>query len=116
MEEEDRGRVWWLYGWFSALIACGSCVGTVAWSANMMILVNYSEVIDGPDKVQKASLFESSYRWITVFLVTYAIEFLCLSAAKLMVLDRMSAFAAPQSTRLLRWWTAAGRTVMMVVV
>ncbi len=116
MEEEDRGRVWWLYGWFSALMACGSCLGTVAWSANMMYLVNSSEAIDSPDMVQKALLFASGYRWITVFLVTYAIEFLCLSAAKLMVLDRMSVFAAPQSTRLLRWWTAAERTLMAVVV
>jgi len=40
MEEEDRGRVWRLYGWFSGLMACGSCVGAVAWAARMMQLVN----------------------------------------------------------------------------
>ena len=27
MQEEDRGRVWRLYGWYSALMTCGSCVG-----------------------------------------------------------------------------------------
>jgi hypothetical protein len=53
--------------------------------------------------------------------VTYAVEFLCLSAAKLMVLDRMSVFAAPQaegrhSSAAQKRWTAAGRVVMAAVV
>ena len=41
MEEEDRGRVWRLYGWFTALMTCGSCFGAVAWAARMMGLVNF---------------------------------------------------------------------------
>ena len=39
MEEEDRGRVWRLYGWFTALMTCGSCFGAVAWAARMMQLI-----------------------------------------------------------------------------
>ena len=42
------------------------------------------------------SLYALSNTWLSVFLVTYAIEVLCLSAAKLTVLDRMSVFAALQ--------------------
>ena len=41
---------------------------------------------------------------------------MCLSAAKLMVLDRMSMFAAPEGTGIRRRWVKAGRIVMAVVV
>jgi hypothetical protein len=40
MEEEDRRRVWRLYGWVSGLMAFGSCVGAVTWAARMMQLVS----------------------------------------------------------------------------
>jgi hypothetical protein len=117
MEEEDRGRVWRLYGWFTALMACGSCVGAVAWTADMMVRVNlFKGNASEEDPAQVASLFVLVYSWQAAFLVTYAIEFLCLSAAKLMVLDRMAVFAAPQGARLQKLWASAGRVVMAVVV
>jgi hypothetical protein len=114
--EEDRGRVWRLYGWFTALMTCGSCVGAVAWAAYMMFLENGFEGNTSEDPAQRTSLFVLAYSWRAAFLVTYAIEFLCLSAAKLMVLDRMSVFAAPQGTRLQKRWALAGRVVMAAVV
>ena len=116
MEEEDRGRVWRLYGWFTALMTCGSCFGAVAWAAQMMSLANNYKGSFIEDTAQEASLFFLGYSWRAAFLVTYAIEFLCLSAAKLMVLDRMSLFVAPQGTRLQTRWAAAGRFVMAAVV
>jgi ABC-type multidrug transport system fused ATPase/permease subunit len=116
MEEEDRGRVWRLYGWFTALMACGSCVGAVAWAARMMNLVNIFEANRSGFPAQKASFAARGYSWRAAFLVTYAVEFLCLSAALLMVLDRMSLFAAPQGARLSKLWAAAGRAVMAAVV
>ena len=116
MEEEDRGRVWRLYGWFTALMACGSCVGAMAWVARMMSLVNFFNANTSADPVQKMSLGALTYSWHAAFLVTYAIEFLCLSAAKLMVLDRMSVFAAPQGKRLQTRRAAAGRVMMAAVV
>ena len=116
MEEEDRGRMWRLYGWFTALMACGSCVGAVAWAAYMMSLVNGFTGPTAPTAAQQSLLFANSYSWRAAFTVTYAIEFLCLSAAKLMVLDRMSVFAAPQGARLQKRWAAAGRVVMAAVV
>ncbi len=48
--------------------------------------------------------------------MTFAIEFLCLSAARLMVLDRMSDFAAGQEEVTRKRWAAGGRVVMAVVV
>jgi hypothetical protein len=116
MEEEDRGRVWLLYGWFSGLMACGSCIGAVAWTARMIGLEIYFKGNVSPDPVEKTSLVALAYRWQAFFLVTYAMVFLCLSTAKLMVLDRMSVFAAPPGTRLQKRWTVAGRVVMAVVV
>jgi hypothetical protein len=47
--------------------------------------------------------------------VTYAIEFLCLSVAKLMVLDRMTDFAC-QGDGMSRRWVVGGRVVMAAVV
>jgi hypothetical protein len=116
MEGEDRGRVWRLYGWFTALMACGSCAGAVAWAAYMMFLENGFKGNTSEDPAQVASLFVLTYSWYAAFAVIYAIEFLCLSAAKLMVLDCMSVFAAPQGTRLQTRWAAAGRVVMAAVV
>jgi hypothetical protein len=114
MGEENQRRVWRLYGWFTALMACGSCVGAVAWAARMMLLVN---LFKANQEVQEMSLFGAlSYSWASAFVVMYAIEFMCLSAANLMVLDRMSVFAAPQGTRLQTRWAAAGRVVMAAVV
>jgi hypothetical protein len=116
MEEEDRGRVWRLYGWFTALMTCGSCFGAVSWAAWMMLLANAYKGSFIEDTAQATSLFFLAYSWRVAFFVTYAIEFLCLSAAKLMVLDRMSLFVAPQGTRLQTRWAAAGRFVMAAVV
>jgi hypothetical protein len=116
MEKDGRGRVWRLYGWFTALMACGSCVGAAAWAASMMNLANNYKGNTIEDSVQLTSLYALSYSWYAASTVTYAIEFLCLSAAKLMVLDRMSVFAAPQGTRLQTRWAAVGRVVMAAVV
>jgi hypothetical protein len=119
MKIEGRRRVWWLYGWFCALMLCGSCFGVVMVSAK---IVNLASAFKGNDAflngdfVRGSSLFSLSYSWLAVFTVTYALEFLCLSAAKLMVLDRMTNFAAGQDDSAKRRWTAGGRIVMAVVV
>ena len=119
MEEEGRRRVWSLYGWFCGLMVCGSCIGAVTWAARMMQFENGFNAQDAAsrrDLVQQTSLFARSYSWSAVFLVMYAIEFLCLSAARLMVLDRMSNFAAGQDEGTRKRWAAGGRRVMAVVV
>jgi hypothetical protein len=116
MEEEDRGRVWRLYGRFTALLACGSCVGAVSTAAKMMNLVNGFQANASPTMTQEMSFAALRHSWRAVFVVTYAVEFLCLSAAKLMVLDRMAVFAAPQGARLQKRWALAGRVVMAAVV
>jgi hypothetical protein len=119
MDEEGRRRVWSLYGRFCGLMVCGSCFGAVTWAARMMELeygLNSRDAFSRRDPVQHLSLLALSYSWAAVFLVMYAIEFLCLCAARLMVLDRMSDFAAGQDEVTRKRWAAGGRMVMAVVV
>ena len=116
MEEEDRGRMWRLYGWFTALMACGSCFGTVVWAARMMAVTNFFKGFASRNLSQQTSLLALGYSWRSAFLATYAIEFLCLSAANFMVLDRLLVFAAPEGSTMRKRWVAAGRVVMAAVV
>ena len=82
----------------------------------MNALVKTFKVDSAPNPYQTTSSFAFVWGWRAAFNVTYAVEFLCLSAAKLMVLDRMSMFAAPEGTGIRRRWVKAGRIVMAVVV
>jgi hypothetical protein len=115
MEEEDRERGWRLYGWFTALMACGSCVGAVTWAAHMMYLVSLFTAADSSNPVEKFSRYASDNSWFSAYIVTYAFEFLCLSAAKLMVLDRLSVFSA-EGTGVRRRWTATSVVMAAVVL
>jgi hypothetical protein len=114
--DERGGHAWALYGWFSGLMMCGSIFGAVAYAAWMMHLVNDFNGHRNPNKTLEASFNASSYGWLPLYCVSYAVEFLCLSAAKLMVLDRMSVFAALEGTAMRKRWVAAGRVVMAAVV
>jgi hypothetical protein len=119
IQEEERQRGWRLYGWFSALMLCGSCFGAVSWAARMTQLENVfngNDLFSNGNRAQGTALQAVAHSWRAVFAVTYAIEFLCLSTAKLMVLDRMSDFAAPREDGLRRRWVVGGRVVMAVVV
>jgi hypothetical protein len=85
----------------------------------MMQLVNQytsDDALSRGDLVQTWSLDALRFSWTAVFYVMYAIEFMCLSAARLMVLDRMSDFAAGQDMATRKRWAAGGRMVMAVVV
>jgi len=116
MEVQDRSRVWLLYGWFSGLMCLGSVFGAVTWGAWMQYLVFFFKSFAlGLSKVQLQSLNAQAQYWVAAFYVAYAIEFLCLSVAKLMVLDRMADFVG-KSTGMSRRLTTGGRVVMAAVV
>jgi hypothetical protein len=83
----------------------------------MMHLVNLFEAHYEPShSALQLSHYSQSFSWLSAFRVLYSIEFMCLCTANLMVLDRMSLFAAPQGTRLMKRWALAGRVVMAAVV
>jgi hypothetical protein len=114
-----RQSVWRLHGWYSGLMMLGSIFGAFTWSAYMMYLLRSFESSKISDAVSpvKYSLAASSLNWRSAFTVTYAVEFLCLSAAKLMVLDRMVAFALLRmDVSATQRWLLGGRVVMMLVV
>jgi hypothetical protein len=117
MEEEDRARVWVLYGWFSGLMCVGSVFGAVTWAFWMQFLVTFfTGSIPGLSPAQGESLNAQGQYWGAAFYVTYAIEFLCLSVAKLLVLHRMADFAVPKGDGLSRRLAVGGRVVMAAVV
>ena len=64
--ENDRVRVWRLYGWFSALMMCGSCVGVVTWVAWMMTLVHAyygTDRMSNQNVAEGCSYFALAFSW-----------------------------------------------------
>jgi hypothetical protein len=117
MEEERRPRVWVLYGWFSGLMCVGSVFGAVTWAFWMQALVAlFTALTAVPSNAQFQPLKAQFQFWAAAFYVTYAIEFLCLSVAKLLVLHRMADFAVPKGDGLSRRLAVGGRVVMAAVV
>lgn len=115
---ESKLAMWRLYGLFTGLICCGSFFGAGAWGSNMKQLELYFIASHDASKsvmTQEtlAQLNADSYRWWAAYFVLYSLEFLCLSVAKLAILDRMLSFAATTRTRRLN---GARRLVMFVVV
>ena len=114
--------MWRLYGWFTALMLCGSCDGAVSWAARRVTLVNGFRGNDLPN-AGNAEVYPQVYSfraircsWNAVYQVTYSTKFLFLSAAQLMMLDRMSDFVTSQGDGARKWWAVGGRTVMAAVV
>ena len=117
MEEERRPRVWVLYGWFSGLMCVGSVFGAVTWAFWMQALVaSFTSSNPALSPAQVFSLGAQGQYWAAAFYVPYAIEFLCLSVAKLLVLHRMADFAVPKGDGLSRRLAVGGRVVMAAVV
>ncbi len=116
IDAEDRPRIWLMYGWFSGLIFVGSVFGALSWAFWMQNLVaNYSGSVPGLTLAQSASWNARGQYWTAAFLCAYAVEFLCLSTAKLMVLDRMMDFVVKRDD-MTRRLALAGRLVLAVVV
>jgi hypothetical protein len=119
LDDDVRQRFWPLYGKLTALMTCGSCFGAVSWSLQMMNIsnqfkANYAFSIG--DRHQRLSFISIAFSWRSAFVVAYAVEFLCLSAAKLMVLDRMAEFSVPPGESMRERMILGARIVMGVVV
>ncbi len=111
--------MWVLYGWFSGLMCLGSVFGAVTWVFWMQTLVAFftgSTPGLPPAQVQSLLAQAAAQYWAAAFLVTYAIEFLCLSVAKLLVLYRMADFAVAKGDGLSRCLAVGGRSMMAAVV
>jgi hypothetical protein len=94
----------------------GSVFGAVSWAAWMQNLIaNYSGLAPALTPAEVARWNARGQYWTAAFLCTYAVEFLCLSTAKLMVLDRMMDFVVKRVDTTKRL-ALAGRLVLAVVV
>ncbi len=127
MSKESKERVWKLYRWLCALTAIGSCVGIITYIAKMQQLAHEvtrsdlieqrrSTISENPDVTWHRA---QSARWNAVYVVSGAVEFLFLSSANLLVLDRMSDFAIPDATLRasdMRRWRSWGKGIMAAVV
>jgi hypothetical protein len=117
LKEDDRRRVWLLYGWFSRLMCVGSVSGAVAWAAWMQCMAAFfSGSAPGLTQTQTQSLLVQQNNAEGAFAISSAIEFVCLSVAKLMVLERMANFAVAKGDDLLRRVAVGGRVVMAAAV
>ena len=120
LDEDGKRRVWSLYGVYTGLMFCGSSFGVVTWVAWMQFLVNFfkgENFITNGNRPEWMKSFAQAYNWRVVFTITYATEFLCLSVALLMVLDRMSDFAATsKADTAFKRWVVGSRLVLSTVV
>lgn len=111
---DSKVGVWTLYGTFASLMCFGSMTGAMSWIARMqelhylylsesVMLQDYSKFLSGEpahflSQVRARHAFPGQslkYYWKAVFSVFYSLEFAFLSIAKLLVLDRLAAFALP---------------------
>ncbi len=109
--------MWRLYGWFSGLMCLGSAFGAVTWGVWMQALVAlFNGSLPALTPTQMQSLNAQSQYWAAAFYVPYAIVFMCLTVAELLVLDRMADFAVTKGDAMRRRLAVGGRIVMAAVV
>jgi hypothetical protein len=121
LDSKQKRQVWRLYGWFTGLMCFGSCVGVVVWAANMQQLAFYFSALNaaGSRSLTRSQIriaFATGNRWLSAFDLMYPVEFMCLSTAKLMVLDRMFDLAGEILDGTQRGVTTAGGLVMGAVI
>jgi len=118
LSAEGRRLMWSLYGRFTGLMFCGSCFGIAACGSNMKQLELYfiatvNAALSSMTPARLAELNAESYRWWAAYFVFYSFEFLCLSIAILIMLERMISFAASTTIRRLAF---TGRIVLVAIV
>jgi len=117
LEEDDRRQVWLLYGWFSGLMCVGSVFGAAAWAVWMQFLVAFfSGSTPGLTHAQMQSMDVKQNYWEAAFFIPSAIDFVCLSVAKLMMLERMADFAVAKADGMPKRVAVGGRVVMAAVL
>lgn len=94
---------------------CGSCCGAVTWGARITYTENYYKSKFSSSIDADTYFTTLSFRWLPVTSIMYATEFMFLSAAEFMVLDRMSDFVAQQEAVLFKGWQKGGHVLMVMV-
>lgn len=125
LDEDDREKVWRLYGRYTGLMFVGSCFGAAAWLCNMQTFAfNFTAhnlritTNQSAAQVQIQTTYAQQSAWQAAFFVFYSLDFLFLSSALLLILDRMLGFIEnfTASINICHQPVAAGRIVMTTVV
>jgi len=96
MQQELRKAMWWLYGRFTSFCALGSCCSAISFFANAQVLAYFFKAYNSDREItmsEKMFLLAASDYWACVFYIFSSLDFAFLSAAKLMVLNRMLEFS-----------------------
>jgi hypothetical protein len=123
LDDIARQLVWLLYGRFTGLMFVGSCFGAIAWLCNMQTYAfNFHATSlrnDGfKNQVQIQTAYAQQSAWQAAFFVFYAMDFLFLSSAQLLILHRMLGFIGHVTTSLniFQQSVDVARMVMTIVV
>jgi hypothetical protein len=116
MSKRERPHIWQLYGWFTGMMFLSSCMGATAWAVYLRFLHAFYPALAAEDPTVICSTFSTAQHGRGAFFVMYAIEFLCLGAANLMVLDRMADFAFPTASEAASEGLVRGKRLVMAVV
>ena len=91
LKTELKVQVWRYFGRFSSLVCVGCICGIIAWSSRTRASVAYFTSFGTGIRDDSAlSLLSTTMAWIAVYNFFYAVEVMCLSLAKLIVLDRLT--------------------------
>lgn len=136
VDADLKSRVWRRYGWFTALSFVGSVSGLATAAADIQFRYNYNRIaialsydrciqikldtdahilakLDCYSKELVTPFMQMLY-WLSVSPVPYAIEFLCVCCANLLVIERMVDFIVKGQLGG-RWFSISARVAMLSV-
>ena len=119
LDESDQHAIWRLYGMFTFAAFVGSVCGVVTWCLYLALDVFYIDALSlgANDPGRSSAELGASYTLIAAFLVFRSLAIVCVSVAKLMVLDRMTQFALKRAQEaLVRRMGAVQRFVLYIVL
>jgi hypothetical protein len=119
--EEEKGKGWRLYGWFTALSCAGSVAGALSYAARIGLLhglyVTRSAPKQPTNDERAASLRMSRVTWqsAAAFVAVSPFEFAFVTIAQLLILHRMHRFSTRKAQRQ-RAWLASSRIFLGTVI
>jgi len=83
----------------------------------MTAMSKYYELSRYPyTSLEAAELAQQFYNWLSAYYITYAVEFLCSSMAKLIVLDRLADFGSRETGGISNLFSGMGRYVFRTII
>ena len=117
MPEDDRSGLWPLYGWFSGLTCAAGVFGSISTGTLMTAMSTlYKISLIHYEPKDAAALDQVFYKWLSAYFITYAVEFLCSSVAKLFVLDRLADFGSRETGGISNLFSGMGRFVFRAII